>query len=68
LSCGTGATAAAIAMFHNSKTYENLLNIYVLGGKLQIKFDRKNNNYTNVFLIGEALQVFSGSIDIAKFI
>jgi len=68
LSCGTGATAAAIAMFHNSKTYENLLNIYVLGGKLQIKFDRINNNYTNVFLIGEALQVFSGSIDIAKFV
>jgi diaminopimelate epimerase len=64
LSCGTGATAAAIAMFHNQKTQSNSINIEVLGGKLQIKFLKSDNLYNNVFLIGEALQVFQGTIEI----
>lgn len=64
LSCGTGATAAAIAMFHNGLASQKSININVLGGKLKIEFQVENKIYTNVFLIGEALQVFSGTINI----
>jgi diaminopimelate epimerase len=64
LSCGTGATAVAIAMFHNQRTKSNSINIEVLGGKLQIKFEKVANFYKDVFLIGEALQVFQGTIEI----
>jgi diaminopimelate epimerase len=64
LSCGTGATATAIAMFHNQKTKSNCIDIGVLGGKLQIKFQVEGNEYKNVFLIGQALKVFYGEIEI----
>ena len=64
LSCGTGATAAAIAMFHTNLALQKSINIEVLGGKLTIEFQVENNIYTHVFLIGEALQVFSGTINI----
>lgn len=64
LSCGTGATAAAIAMFELQKTKNNHINIEVEGGALKIQFEKIANEYHNVFLIGEALQVFAGSIKI----
>jgi diaminopimelate epimerase len=64
LSCGTGATAAAIAMFHNGLASQKSININVLGGKLKIEFQVENKIYTNVFLKGEALHVFSGTINI----
>jgi diaminopimelate epimerase len=64
LSCGTGATATAIAMYNNHKTISNCINILVQGGKLQIKFDNIHNVFKNVFLIGEAIQVFKGEINV----
>lgn len=58
LSCGTGATATAIAMFALGKTNTNNLIINVQGGKLQVTFDEKNGVFTNVFLTGPANFVF----------
>lgn len=64
LSCGTGATAVAIAMYQSGKTKSNQINLIVEGGKLKVQFEENNGNYTNVFLIGPATFVFEGTIEI----
>jgi len=62
LSCGTGATAVAIAMHALSETTSNAVEIQVEGGTLTITFVKKNNQYTNVFLKGPATFVYKGEI------
>ena len=64
LSCGTGATATAIAMHAIGKTNSKEIHLDVQGGKLKITFDKTNKGYENVFLIGPATFVFEGEIDI----
>jgi diaminopimelate epimerase len=64
LSCGTGATAAAIAMNATGKTNSTSIHLNVEGGKLEVSFDKKDDQFTNVFLIGPAEFVFKGQIDI----
>lgn len=63
LSCGTGVTAVAIAnaIRKDSATKETLLKVE--GGELTIRFDRTENTFTNIWLIGPAEFVFKGSID-----
>jgi len=63
-SCGTGATAAAIAMNALGKTNSNHIKLDVEGGKLEVSFDKVNNIYKNVFLTGPATFVFEGEIEI----
>ena len=62
LSCGTGATATAIAMFKTNKTVAKQIDIDVLGGKLKVSFDQIDGVFTNVFLEGAAKFVFEGVI------
>ncbi|NMH28026.1 diaminopimelate epimerase [Flavobacterium silvaticum] len=62
LSCGTGATAAAIAMHVLGKTSRNRIGINVMGGKLEVDFTAKAGKYTDVLLIGPAEFVFKGEI------
>ena len=64
LSCGTGATATAIAMHATNKTNETSINLDVQGGKLKVTFDKTNNGYENVFLIGPATFAFEGEIEL----
>ncbi len=64
LSCGTGATAAAIAMNATGKTNSTSIHLNVEGGKLEVSFDKKDGQFTNVFLIGPAEFVFKGEIEI----
>jgi len=64
LSCGTGATAVAIAMNYIGKTNSNTIKINVQGGKLEVSFDKKDSHYSNVFLKGPATFVFQGKINI----
>jgi diaminopimelate epimerase len=64
LSCGTGATAVAIAMNAIGKTTENNININVEGGKLEVSFVKENDNYKEVFLKGSAVFVFEGNLEI----
>jgi diaminopimelate epimerase len=64
LSCGTGATAVAIAMNFTGKTNSNSIKINVQGGKLEVSFDKKDSHYSNVFLKGPATFVFQGKINI----
>ena len=63
LSCGTGATAAAIACSTEDGAYHTPVN--VKGGKLTIEFYKlSENEYIDVWLIGPAQFVFKGTINI----
>ncbi len=64
LSCGTGATATAIAMHATNKTISKTIKINVEGGNLEISFDKVENTYLNVFLKGKAQFVFAGEIEV----
>ena len=64
LSCGTGATAVAIAMHATGKSQENHSTINVEGGKLEVSFEKDQEVYTNVVLKGPATFVFEGTITI----
>lgn len=66
LSCGTGVTAAAIAMNAIGKTTSNEISLLVEGGELKVTFQKEGKNYTNVFLIGPATFVFEGQFEIAS--
>ncbi len=62
LSCGTGATAVAIAMHALDNTSANSIIIFVEGGKLEVSFVKEVGTYANVCLKGPATFVFKGSI------
>jgi diaminopimelate epimerase len=64
LSCGTGATAAAIAMNVLGKTNSHIIQLDVEGGKLEVSFDKVDERYIDVFLKGPATFVFQGEIDL----
>ena len=66
LSCGTGVTAVAIAMHATQQTSHNEISLHTEGGVLQVRFVNQGSNYNDVFLVGPAVQVFSGTIDIDK--
>jgi diaminopimelate epimerase len=64
LSCGTGATAVALAMHKIGKTNANKIKINVVGGELEIQFKATDNGYSDIYLSGPAKQVFSGTFDL----
>ena len=64
LACGTGATAAAIAMNAIGQTNSTAINMNVEGGKLSVSFEKEGDKYSNVFLNGPAKFVFEGTIEI----
>jgi diaminopimelate epimerase len=62
LSCGTGVTAVALAMHYIGETEKKLVSLNTPGGRLQVSFHSINNGYTNICLLGPAVQVFKGEI------
>ena len=65
LSCGTGVTAAAL-VYGDQKGISDV-KIKTLGGNLSVKFQKNGNgSFENIWLIGPAEQVFSGSISIKE--
>ncbi len=58
LACGTGACAVAVACVLNHLT-ENRITVKLLGGELEIEWDRENNL---VYMTGPAATVFEGEI------
>jgi len=61
LSCGTGVTAAALVCSHNDNGF-NRVEVQTKGGHLSVEYDRIDNSYQNIWLIGPAQKVFEGTI------
>ena len=64
LSCGTGVTAVALAMFELNKTSLNKLKIATRGGDLSVEFNKCSKGYDNIKLTGNVKMVYSGEIQI----
>lgn len=60
LACGTGACATQVAAVLNGLTQDEVT-IHLLGGDLQIEYDRQNNT---VYMTGPARFSFEGDIEI----
>ena len=62
-SCGTGVTASALVNYHNENGY-NYVCVQTKGGMLNVEFDKTEEGYKNIWLIGPATKVFEGEIEI----
>ena len=63
LSCGTGVTAAALAL--NKYSHQTSpITIQTKGGNLKVHFEKNNAVYSNIILEGAATKVFEGEIDL----
>jgi diaminopimelate epimerase len=63
LSCGTGVTAAAIAVA--LQTGKEAITINTLGGTLDVNLKKTDQGFTDIRLRGPVTSVFSGNISIA---
>ena len=63
LSCGTGATAVAIAMYHSNQTTSKSIHLETQGGVLQVRFEPLSSSYSDVWLCGPTMQVFKGDLE-----
>ncbi len=68
LSCGTGVTAAALssAIINNLESGNHTIAVNTKGGNLSVTFNYNKNTcaFTDIWLIGEAVKVFEGQINI----
>lgn len=63
LSCGTGVTAAALAFALNRSSAT--IQIKTLGGDLSVRFSSDDvGGFKDIWLIGPAIQVYSGSMNV----
>ncbi len=64
-SCGTGASAVALAYaLKNNVTEPFELEIKVKGGQLKVSAIPNNGGFKNIYLIGPATYVFNGSVSV----
>jgi len=62
LACGTGAVASAIISSLKVKGLRVKVNVHTRGGILKVEFQKSGNKIKNVYLEGEAKEVFTGEI------
>ena len=60
LSCGTGVTAVAMALFETGKVTTNKDVLKTSGGVLTVRFNYSDGLYNNVYLEGPASFIFKG--------
>ena len=60
LSCGTGATAAAIAIMETTAVNEASIALETLGGVLTVSCVREDSAYLDIWLTGPVRRVFKG--------
>ena len=61
-SCGTGCTAAALSLALNGA--ESPVSLKAVGGNLQVAFEKQEDTFKNVYLIGPAQKVFEGTFEL----
>lgn len=62
LSCGTGVTACSLANAYQEGN--NNISILTPGGSLNVQFDKAENSFSNIWLMGPVKKVFVGTITI----
>jgi len=62
LSCGTGVTASAIAVF--LKTGRKNVPVHTTGGDFTVSFNHDGDKFTDVWLRGPAELVFEGDMGV----
>ena len=62
LSCGTGATAVAIALKEVYGLNQESITLETPGGKLTVSATKKDGHYVNVWLTGPVVFVFKGEL------
>ncbi|TXB61966.1 diaminopimelate epimerase [Phaeodactylibacter luteus] len=69
LSCGTGATACALANSLAGALADGplLTPIQTKGGQLEVRFRKEGARYTDIWLCGPAVQVFQGQLSLPGF-
>ena len=60
LACGTGATAAALALHHTRQPEMRHCDLAALGGALAVDFEAHEGGYSSIRLTGPARRVFHG--------
>ena len=63
-SCGTGVVAASLAFAAKSGQILDHVNIQTPGGQLQVRFQPSGYGYHNIYLIGPAIQVYEGDVEV----
>lgn len=63
LACGTGVVASSIVAAENSGKQFDKYFIKTDGGDLIVKFKKKNNIYSDIWLEGPVVKVFEGSFE-----
>lgn len=66
LACGTGATAAAIALSIHANVADGLIRmpLQTRGGALAVHFHKARGRFSDIFLEGPARPVFEGLVDL----
>lgn len=64
LSCGTGTVAVALCVAEQKAMQQGKIDIHTPGGNLSVAFQKAGNTYENIWLIGTAIFVFSGKINL----
>ncbi len=65
LSCGTGTVAVALSVAQKNNVDSGTIDIQTPGGKLSVSFQKNLNSYSDIWLIGPATFVFSGTINLS---
>ncbi len=66
LSCGTGVTAAVIVEYvdNDTQSTNHVRKVETQGGSLAVSFDKTDNGFENIYLMGPAVLVFQGEVSI----
>ena len=64
-SCGTGVTAAALVS-HPAREGSNTVAIKTKGGNLKVAFEKTAEGVQNIWLIGPAVKVFEGKVELGE--
>lgn len=68
LSCGTGVTAVVLAFAKKIGLSKGPVHVMTDGGALSVDFKEKGGQFTSIRLVGPAVRVFDGAIDLDSLV
>jgi len=64
LSCGTGVTACALIAMKLISDVNGAVTVNTKGGRLEVRADKKDEGFVNIWLKGPAKRVYGGAIEL----